>query len=116
MFELEIWDIGEEIRQLTAKYKKKFKKKQIERIIKVCLDKRAKRGRQSFVMLLGKRAYFDYSEAIIHLIHDKDVCSHVIYALYKMQAGQYADLIIPFTEHKETLIKNEAKRYIKKYG
>ena len=115
MFELEIWDIGEEIRQLASKYKKKFNEEQINRIIHICLDKRAKRGRQSFVMLLGKKAYSDYSKAIICLLRDKDVDGHIIYTLYKMQAGQYVNLIIPFTYHKKTWIKNEAKRYVKKY-
>ena len=54
-FEHEIWDIGEEIRQLTVQNKKKFNEEQIGRIIGICLDKRVKRGRQSFVMLLGKK-------------------------------------------------------------
>ena len=115
MFEHEIWDIGEEIRQLVVKHKKKFTEEQITRIISICLDRRAKRGRESFVMLLGKKAYCDYSEAIIHLLHDEDVDGHVIYTLYKMQAGQYVDLITPFAEHTRTWIRNEAKRYIQKY-
>ena len=115
VFEHEIWGIGEEIRQLTLKYKKTFSKEQLERIIDICLDKRVKRGRQSFVMLLGKKAYCDYADSIIHLIEDEDVDGHVIDTLYKMQAGQYVNLITPFAEHKITWIKNEAKRYIKKY-
>ena len=87
IFELEIWDIGEEIRQLTINYKSKFTKEQIERIISICLDKKAKRGRQSFVMLLNKKAYFEYSSRLISLLADDDVDGHVIYTLYMMQAG-----------------------------
>ena len=115
-FEHEIWDIGEEIRQLTVQNKKKFNEEQIGRIIGICLDKRVKRGRQSFVMLLGKKAYNGYSGALIPLLCDDDVDGHVIYTLYKMQAGQYVEQIKPFVEHKRTWIRNEAKRYIQKFG
>ena len=115
MFEHEIWGIGEEIRQLTVKYKKKFTKEQVERIINVCLDKRAKRGRQSFVLLLGKKVYQKYSDKIAPLLDSDDIDGHVIDTLYKMQAGQYVDLIRPFMNHKRTWIKNTAKRYVQKY-
>lgn len=115
MFEHEIWNIGEEIRQLVVKHKKKFTQEQIERIIDICLDKRAKRGRQSFIMLLNKKAYSEYSERIIALFEDDDVDGHVIYTVYRMQAGQYVELIKPFLNHKRTWIKNEAKKYIQKY-
>ncbi len=116
MFEHEIWDIGEDIRQFTVQNKKKFNEEQIGRIIGIFLDKRAKRGRQSFVMLLGKKAYNGYSDVLISLLCDDDVDGQVIYTLYKMQAGQYVDLIKPFTEHNRTWIRNEAKRYIQKFG
>lgn len=55
MFECEIWEIGEEIRQLISAGRKSFTQTQIDRIINICLDERAKRGRQSFVLLLGKK-------------------------------------------------------------
>ena len=95
--------------------KNKLNVSQIERIVKICLDKRAKRGRQSFVMLLGKKMFSEYAEQIASLLNDDDVDGQVIDTLYKMQAGQYVNLITPFAEHKITWIKNEAKRYIKKY-
>ena len=115
IFEHEIWDIGEEIRQLVVKHKKKFTEEQITRIISICLDKRVKRGRQSFVMLLGKKVYSDFSKSIISLLNDEDVDGQVIYTLYKMQAGHYVDLVTPFTKHKRPWIRNEAKRYVQKY-
>ena len=101
---------------MTVKYKKKFTVEQIGRIIGISLDIKAKRGRQSFVMLLGKKAYNEYSEVLIPILCDGDVDGQVIYTLYKMQAGQYVDLIKHFTEHKRSWIRNEAKRYIQKFG
>ena len=54
-FEHKLWEIGEEIRQFISENRNKLNKNQIDRIVSICLDKKAKRGRQSFVMLLGKK-------------------------------------------------------------
>lgn len=115
-FEHELWGIGEEIRQLTITYKKKLDNAQINRIVNICLDKRAKRGRQSFVLLLGRKSYADCADRIVTILEDEDVDGQVINTLYKMQAGQYVELVKPFLSHKRTWIKNEAKRYMQKFG
>ncbi|MGN1161469.1 MAG: hypothetical protein ACI4SX_04390 [Candidatus Fimenecus sp.] len=114
-FESELWGVGENIRQFLLENKNKLNRSQIERIVEICLDKRAKRGRQSFVMLLGKKMFRDYAEQIVTLLNDVDVDGHVIDTLYKMGATEYTDLIEPFLTHNRTWIRNEAKRYIQKY-
>lgn len=114
-FELKLWDIGEEIRQLVFTTKKTFNDDQIDRILTICLDKRAKRGRQSFVMLLGRKKYCDYAEVLIPLLNDGDVDGHIIDTLYKMQASGYVMLITPFLNHKRTWIRNTAKKYVQKF-
>ena len=115
MFEHELWKIGDEIRQLILMGKKALTQSQIDRIINICLDERAKRGRQSFVLLLGKKVYQKYSDKIAPLLDSDDIDGQVIDTLYKMQAGQYVDLIRPFMNHKRTWIKNTAKKYVQKY-
>lgn len=114
-FEHDLWNIGEELRQLALEHGKYFNPKQIGRIIAICQDCRAKRGRQSFVLLLGKKVYGKYAEEIVSLLNDTDVEGHVICTLYKMGAGQYTHLVRPFLNHKRTWIKNDAKRYIAKF-
>ncbi len=114
-FEHKLWDVGEEIRQFLSENKNKFNNSQIYRIVKICLDKRAKRGRQSFVMLLGRKMYCGYSEQIVAFLNDDDVDGQVIDTLYKMAAKEYVDLIEPFLTHNRTWIRNEAKRYIMRY-
>ncbi len=114
-FEHELWEIGEEIRQFVSVYSKTFNKNQIDRIISICLDKRAKRGRQSFVMLLGRKVYGEHANEIIAVLNDTDIEGHVIDTIYKMQAGQYVELVKPFQSHNRTWIKNGAKKYIKKF-
>lgn len=114
-FELELWNIGEQIRLLVSERNKKLNANQIDRIMNICLDKKAKRGRQSFVMLLGRKKYSDYAELLIPLLNDDDVDGHMIDTLYKMQASGYAALITPFLNHQRTWIRNTAKKYIQKY-
>jgi len=114
-FEQELWQIGEEIRQLAAENNKKFHADQVERIVGICLDKRAKRGRQSFVMLLGRKMYCVYASSIVPVLEDPDVDGHVIDTLYKMCAGQYIELVEPFLNHNTTWIRNRAKNYVHKF-
>ena len=114
-FEHRLWEIGEEIRQFLSENKNKLNKNQIDRIVSICLDKKAKRGRQSFVMLLGKKIYNSYADMIVTVLNDDDVDGQVIDTLYKMGAKEYVEQIEPFLTHNRTWIRNEAKRYVKKY-
>lgn len=115
-FEQELWDIGEGIRQLIAANHKDLNTEQVDRVCKICADSCAKRGRQSFVMLLGKKRYISWADEIAVLLTDEDISGHVISTLYKMGATQYVDQIKPYTTHHITWIRNEAKRYVQKYG
>lgn len=114
-FEHKIWNTGEEIRQLVSVSKKAFNNNQIDRIINVCLDKRAKRGRQSFVLLLGRKQYCEYSDVLISLLNDDDVAGQVIDTLCKMCADGYVSMMTPFLNHKQTWIRNLAKKYVQKF-
>ena len=114
-FEHKLWGIGEEIRQFLSENKNKLNEKQIERIVSICLDKKAKRGRQSFVMLLGRKIYSSYADKIVTVLNDDDIDGQVIDTLYKMGAKEYVERIEPFLTHNRTWIRNEAKRYVQKY-
>ena len=114
-FEHRLWEIGEEIRHFLSENKNKLNKNQIDRIVSICLDKKAKRGRQSFVMLLGKKIYNSYADMIVTALNDNDVDGQVIDTLYKMGAKEYVEQIEPFLTHNRTWIRNETKRYVQKY-
>ncbi len=115
-FEHELWEKGEEIRQHILCGKKRPNTEQIERIVSICMDKRAKRGRESFVMLLGKKCYVNYAGKLATLLNDSDVDGHVIDTLYKMGATGYNSQIEPFIKHNRVWIRNKARKYIEKYG
>ena len=56
-FEHELWEIGENIRQLILTEKKDLSSEQADQVCKICENVKAKRGRQNFVMLLGKKRF-----------------------------------------------------------
>ena len=115
-FEHTLWEIGEKIRQLISSERKELNAGQADRVCRICADARAKRGRQSFVMLLGKKRFLPYAEQLAALLPDADIDGHIISTLCKMGASQYVDTIRPYSNHAMTWIRNEAKRYIQKYG
>ena len=115
-FEHELWEIGENIRQLILTEKKDLSSEQADQVCKICENVKAKRGRQSFVMLLGKKRFLHYADRIVSILPDDDIDGHIISTLYKKGASQYVDHIKPYADHRTTWIKNEAKRYIQKYG
>lgn len=115
-FEYDLWNKGEKIRQLILDSKKKPNCAHIKRICDICTNPFAKRGRQSFVMLLGKKCYAEYAPIIVPFLSDDDINCHVVYALYKMGTPDYVSQIEAFSKHKHTWIRNIAKKYINKYS
>ena len=115
-FEHTLWKIGEDIRQLILSERKELNNEQTVRICRICADTKAKRGRQSFVMLLGKKRFLPFAGQLAVLFPDDDIDGHIISTLYRMGASQYAEYIKPYTNHPITWIRNEAKRYIQKYS
>jgi len=116
-YEHEIWKLGEGIRQLLVEHKSLRKDDSItEKILDFCLNKNAKRGRESFVMLLWYKHNQKYADKLISLINDQYVYGHVIQVLNKMQAHGFKNDVLPFTKDKRTWIRNQAKKYLEKYG
>ena len=114
-FEHTLWEFGENVRQLILAERKDLNHEQADRVCRICADVKAKRGRQSFVMLLGKRKFSPYAEQLATLLPDDDIDGHIISTLYKMGASQFVECIEPYSNHPITWIRNEAKRYIQKY-
>ncbi len=116
-YEHNIWAIGEQIRQVLYSKKSLKKDKEInDLIIEFCLNRNSKRGRQSFVLLLGYKHLSNYALKLINIINDKYVDGHVIDTIYKMQAKGYEKEIKPFATHKITWIRKTAIKYLEKYS
>ncbi len=115
-YEMNLWQKGEEIRHLLKNSKKHPSEVQINRILEICLNQEGKKGRQSFVLLLGRKQFASYASRITTLLDDPDVNGQVIDTLYKMGVSDYVDEMKAFLNHDKTWIRNCAKKYVEKYG
>jgi len=116
-YEHAIWGLGEKVRQLLFKHKALRKDKDIiKKILQISLDPNSKRGRQSFILLLGNINCKPFANQLITQINDKSVDGQVIDSIYKMKASGYSEIISPYCHNKKTWIRNIAKKYIEKFG
>lgn len=112
-FEHRIWEIGEEIRQLLLKAPRLRGEPEIqESILRLATDRRAHRGRQSFVMLLGYRSCATHAAEVAEHLEDPAVDGHVVRTLYKMRARGHSRAVRPLLEAAHAWVRNEAKRYL----
>ena len=115
-FEREAWAIGETIRH-SLKTNPKLKKDPsvIRAILEVVQDRHLRRGRQSFVMLLGFTGASTHAPLLVSLISDPDIDGHVIDTLLKMRAAGYAPQVAKFITHTQAWVRRLAKRYVERY-
>jgi len=78
-------------------------------------NKNAKRGRQSFIMLLWFKHCEKYAPILLDQIEDDFVRGHIIEGLNKMKASGYTEIVKKYTNDKTTWIKNQAKKYIENW-
>ncbi len=113
-FELELWKIGEQIRQVINSATVLRKDHDLySRFFKIASDQRGKRGRQSFILLFWYKPCAPWAEKMAGLLGDTDIDGHIISALYKMKARGFSSRVEPYIAVKTTWIRNEAKRYIR---
>ena len=115
-FEIKVWELGENIRQLFLQNPKlKRDKDVLNEILNVIKTKNLRRGRESFVLLLGFVDAKYLAPEIAAFLEDKDINGHVLIALLKMKAKDYTDKVKPLINSDVTWIRNLAKRYCERY-
>ena len=116
-FERSVWKSGEDIRVLLQKSSKLRSDFEIQKsILSICKNQNAKRGRQSFVLLLGSPKCASLAGTVVELLCDSDISGHVISVLLKMKVPGYTNQIEPFASHEVAWIRNKAKSYMQKSG
>ena len=114
-YEFKVWQLGEKIRQILAVDTRLRDDKEIVKlIVEVASNRRLKRGRQPFIMLLENKRYAGYASLLISQIDDKFVYGHVLNTIIKMQVWDYECEIEPLTSDRSAWVRNKAKIYIEK--
>jgi hypothetical protein len=112
-YERKIWELGELIRQELAVHKNLRKDKELmDLFLRISLNRNAKRGRQSFIILFWNKHCREYAPQLITQIQDEFVCGHIIEGLNKMHAEGFSEMIREFTQCKVSWIRNQAKKYL----
>lgn len=112
-FEHDIWALGEQIRRLLIQAPRLRRNLVVQAaLLEVACDRRALRGRQSFIMLLGNKWSAIHAAALAAHLDDPSVDGHVISTLYRMKARGLVDQVTPFTAHEQAWIRREARRYL----
>lgn len=114
--EYKVWEVGENLRALLLK-KKKFRQNKaiFDRVAEICRNPKYGKGRQIFVLVLGAYGGPDYVEVAADLLDDAEVAGHAVDALLKMRGSGYAHLVAALKAHPITWVRNEAKKYCKRY-
>ncbi len=114
-YETLIWEIGETFRQIFKKHEQLRKEPNLLRELEqVALNTQFGKGRESFVMLLGRYGNQDVINTLKSLLEDREVQGHAIYALRLIGASEVQDDIRPFLQSSKTWVRNEAKKYFVK--
>ena len=112
-FEHKIWKLGAELQQLIKENTALQKKDELfQRILKISINRNAKRGRQSFIMLFDKKHLSNFAKYLITQLDDEFVNGHVIKSIQKMHVAGFESEIQPFIEYKHAWIRNAAKKYL----
>ena len=115
-YEHKIWELGERIRHELVIHKSLHKDKEIlDDLLKISLNRNAKRGRQSFIMLFWYKHCREYAPQLVTQIGDEFVSGHIIKGLNKMHADEFVEPVKNFLDHKITWVRNEAKKYLVTY-
>lgn len=90
-------------------------KNSLPELIKIVQEKEHGISRQMIAYYLGgfkdgKKA----KEVLIYLLNDEDVQGHAIHGLSLLKDASVIEYLEPFTSHKKTWIRNEAKKAIKR--
>jgi hypothetical protein len=116
-FEERSWELGELIRQYFVKTPKlKADRDVLAKVADVIDQTHLRRGRQSFVMLLGnvKAAYL--APRLSLQLPDDDVAGHVVSTLVKMRIAGYTQMVLPHVSSPHAWIRNAAKTYVERYA
>ena len=116
-FERAAWAMGEHIRHaFLNKPSLRSQPEVLKAIVKVIAQTHLRRGRQSFVMLLGTVKAAHLAPQIALFLSDTDIEGHVVDTLTKMRAGGYSVHVKKHLGSKYAWIRNKAKRYVERFA
>ena len=114
-YESLIWSLGESFRRVILRNRRfRRREKLFDAVRSLCFDERLGKGRETFIMLLGKYGGSEQIPALIKLLEDQEICGHAVYSLRLIGALDAADSMRPFLNSPKAWVRKEALKFFKK--
>ena len=109
------WALGESFRRIMVRNKKLRRCERLFTAVRsLCFEERFGKGRESFVMLLGRYGGSAQIPTLIKLLEDPDVSGHAVYALRLLGAAEATDNVRPFLNSPKTWVRKQAEKFFEK--
>ena len=116
-FEHQVWEIGEQIRQLVATQTSLRRDVELQdAFCRIACSRNTKNGRQPFIGLLAFTACVNQAPKIANQLGDYRVTGQVINALLRMRNGDYATEIEHHKSSEKSWIRKKAETYCTRYA
>lgn len=112
-YELKIWKMGEVLRHLYRFRRWKGKDVLLDQVANLIKNRDYGKGRQTLALLLGDFGGKYYSDDLIELLDDRDICGHVIKAIKKARIRGMSEKVRHIAENSGGWVKRAAQNYIK---
>lgn len=115
-FEGAVWAMGEDLRHYLLQHPKLKRDPDVQRAItEVVRCRNLRRGRESFVMLLGYTAAQAWAPLMVECLADDDISGHALDTLVKMRVPGYATQVEHLLTSQYTWVRNLARKYVERY-
>jgi hypothetical protein len=117
-YETQLWEISEDLRQhLRTRRRKRGRQPLMDAVAEIVADPAYGKGRQNFVLVLGRFGGPDYADLIARGLDHPDVCAHALHALRLQTDDRFvAQARRMLARPTSGAARDEARRYLKRFA
>lgn len=118
VFEMKIWELGEQLRTSVKKYASVRARAGVivEAATQILGEKKFGKGRQAFALLLGDIGGISCANALGTALRDTDVRGHALKSLLKLKIAGFEQEAKQILEEDAGWVRSSAKRYLMQSG
>lgn len=110
-----IWSVGESLRRsLESDRNLRSCPAILDRVEAIAADERFARGREPFVLLLGRYGRSAQADVLVRLLDDDEIAGHALHALRLLGSPDGIFRARVLAESSRTWIRSEARKYLQK--
>ena len=116
-YESQLWEISEDLRQyLRTRRRLRGQNALADAVAEIVADPAYGKGRQNFVLVLGRFGGPAYADLIARGLDDPEVCAHAIYALRLQKDDRFVEQARRMlADPPSGAARTEARKYLKRF-